>query len=80
MPLIPGAISNKLKTFILELNAEEQKDKNVAIDRFCQEIESDIYKAIRSTTIVFPPGSIIVLTGTGPATNPQPIIIQNALK
>lgn len=79
MALIANAFAGKLKSFILTLNEIEQTDKDVAITRFCTELESDVYTAIKSLTIVIPTGLIVVqgANGGGPvvATNIQPITI-----
>lgn len=77
--LIQRAFANKLKAFILKVNKTKQEDIDKAIDAFCKEQEEDVYEAIRSLTITIPPGSIIVATSTGPATNPAPIILNGVV-
>lgn len=81
--LVPGVLANKFKAFVLELNQTKQKDKESAIDRFCKELESEVYTANKSITITIPSGAII-LTGAnsgGPVvcTNTAPIILNKVV-
>ena len=84
MPLIAQAFAGKLKAFILQINTVEQDDKDAAITAFCNELETDVYNAIKSITITIAPETIVVegVNSGGPivATNISPIILVNSVK
>jgi hypothetical protein len=80
MPLVSNVLSTKIQIFIKSLNAVEQKDADKAIKKFADELEKDIYSAIKSADIIIPPGLIQVMTPAGPGSNAAPIILQNVIK
>lgn len=82
--LVEGQLASSLKTFIENLNTTTQEDKDAVITLFCNEIETLIYAAIKSVTIIIQPGTIIVEganTG-GPviANNQLPLTLTNTLE
>ncbi len=81
--LVKGALSADIQKFVTELNKKEQKDLNIVIKKFSDNMEDNIYKAIKKLQITIPPGTIIVLGGNGggpvTCTNAAPIVIQNAI-
>lgn len=82
--LVPGQISEHLKSFILQVNELPVENRDLAVEKFTQEIELIVFNAIRSLTIVIPSSAVIV-TGAnagGPvlATNLSPIILQGVVK
>lgn len=77
--LVDGKFAKDLEKFITELNSVEQENLQNSIQSFCSQQEKALYAALRSITIKIPPGSIVVMTSQGPASNPQPILLNNVI-
>lgn len=80
MPLVQGQLAKSMKAFIKTLNNKTQEDADVAITLYCNEMEKDIYAAIKSITITIPSGMIQVAGPSGAMTNPAPIVLNEIVK
>ncbi|SHL14887.1 hypothetical protein SAMN05444266_102214 [Chitinophaga jiangningensis] len=80
MPLIPKKFSESLKAKMQQTNNQKQDSPSAAINAYCEQLESDVYNAVRSITITIPPGAIIVQTAMGPAANVTPIVLESTVK
>jgi hypothetical protein len=85
MALEKGLISKRLAEFIKSQNEQKVEDPNVAIDKYCEELEDEIFDSIKkqSIKIIIPTGAISV-TGAnagGPVlcTNVAPIVIDETV-
>lgn len=80
MALKKGQISKKLYTFIKSQNNKKVEDPDKAIKEYCDQIEADVFTAIKSQTlnitITIPIGAINVVGSSGPSSNPSPIVIK----
>jgi hypothetical protein len=79
MPLIPGELAKEMKGFISQVNKMKQTDADKAIEAFCNQIETSIYKAIQGITITILPGFIQVVTPAGPGSNAAPIVLNRVV-
>lgn len=79
MPLVPGQLATSMKGFVQAANKMKQEDANAAIEKYCQQLETVIYNAIRSMTITIPPGSIVTVGGPTTQANVNPVIIQGTI-
>ncbi len=79
MPLIKGLLASKITAFIVKQQTSVQTDPTQAINQFSQQLEDEVYAAIKSITITIPPGLPIV-TSVGPATVVGPILIQGTIE
>jgi hypothetical protein len=77
--MIAGKFASTFEAFILKLNSIEQKDKEEVIKQFCQQLENDIYAAIKDIVIVIPPGIIQVQGSPGAQANIIPITLKQGI-
>lgn len=80
MALKENLLCDSMKAHMLQANDTRQDNASVAITAHCQQLESDVYAAIKSLTIVIPPGAIIVQTAQGPAANVSQIVLESTVK
>lgn len=75
MALVPGQIANQLFAFMQEQNSSKIEDPVAAQHEFCRKMEEMIYQAILNATYQVLPGTAIIATTTGPASNAAPITV-----
>lgn len=74
-----GIFREKLKSFIQSSIATKQDDQEIAIDNFCQAMESYITELVKSATITIPTGAIQVVGSVSSQANVIPIILNNVI-
>lgn len=80
MPLNSILLKSDIKAiFKNAFDSSANTDPDAAIDLVAQQLADRIVEEIQKLTLTIPSGLVIVATGTGPASNPAPIIINNGV-
>jgi hypothetical protein len=80
MALVKNDFKRKLKKHVISQNDKIQENFDKAVDNFSEKLEQLLDERIKSITITIPSGAITVLAAGSPASNPQPIILDNVIK
>lgn len=75
MALEKGSLSKDLKEFIKQTQKMSQEDADLAIETYCTNMETSIYKAIKSLTLTIPAGFLNVQGSATNQTNLTPLTI-----
>ena len=79
MPLIAGNLSQNMQSFIKQVNTMKQEDADKAIQAYCDQLETSVYKAIKSLRITIPTGFIQVQGTPSAQTNIAPIVLNDVI-